>query len=317
MTQESDMNPNQPEPTDQTPATETPVTPAGPTPANPFEQTTPATTSSTGGVTPGQKKPVNKKLIAIIGGAVGVILLAIVGVAVFLALTTVSKEDYRAATLQYNEVSRSSSALTREVSSLSSGLSRSTDAEFAASAKEVEEALATLRDENKKLGGEKAVTVGEGKELYTTFNTKLSAYTAYADELMTSVKSLRPAMVVCEKISDEKDNAGRVTALKACSTALGDVKDLPNAEFKTFVGVLQKSYSDYATAFEKTAALTAPFGAQNAEYRALRDQATEAQKNITTASREFSSALGERDKEMSVKESADALAKYLTEQQRK
>ena len=297
------MNPNAPESTDQAPVTEAPVAPV--------------TTSSTGGVTPGLKKPVNKKLLIIIGSAVGVVFLAIVAVLVFLSLSAVSKEDYRAATLQYNEVSRSSTALTGEVASLSSSLSRSTDAEFATQTEEVADAITKIRDENKKLGEEKAVKVGEGKELYTTFDTKLAAYTSYADDLLASVKSLRPAMAVCGKISDAKENATRVTALKACSTSLNDVKDLPNAEFKTFVTVLQKSYSEYAVAFEKTVALTAPFGAQNAEYKALRDQASAAQKNITTASREFSSSLNERDKEMSVKESADALAKYLTEQQRK
>lgn len=300
------MNPNTPESTDQAPVTEAPVAPVEA-----------VTTSSTGGVPPHPKKPISKKTLIIIGSAVGAVLLAIVGVVVFLALTTVSKEDYRNATLQYNEVSRASSSLTREVTSLSSGLSRSSDTEFSAATKDVEDGIAKIRDEQKKLSGEKAVTVGEGKELFTTFDKKVGDYTAYADELLASVKILRPAMATCEKMRSETENAGRLASLKACSKALNETKDLPNAEFKTFVTVLQDSYSKYAVSYEKSIALTAPFGAQNAEYKVLRDQASDAQKDITAASREFMTALTERDKEVSVKESADALGKFLTEQQRK
>lgn len=265
---------------------------------------------------PGGKGPkLSKKMLIIIAAVGGVVLLAAIAAAVYISMTSVSKEDYRAAALQYNEVSRASSDLTYSVSSLSYATDADEDAEFNEAMTEVEEALTTLRAEDDELSKLKAVRFGEGADYYKEFETKLDAYTAYADELIASVKNLRPALKICASISDADDNAGRVAALKECASALGSVESIPNEEFKNFVDGIKPLYEEYATIFEQLNGITDPYGDQYDQYRALRDQVYEVQDKISDVSSTFSDALDKRDEEMSVKEVANKLGDFLVDAQ--
>lgn len=303
------------------PATEaTPVTAVDtptPDPLTPADQAVPAAAPFAVAGAPEPKKSNTKKIILIASIAGGVIILGIIAAILFVVLTTVSKQDYRDAAVQFNDVSRASSSLTLSASTLGRSASGSTtDATFQESLKTSEEAIATVKTENEELSKLKAVRVGEGAELYKAFNDKLKAYLAYGDGLVASVENIRPAMVICDEVGDASDATARVAALKACSSALGDVKELPNEDFKKFVDTMKTAYADYATTYEKISALTNPYGAQYEEYKTLRDSMYDTQDKISAASKEFSSALTASDDEFSVKETADALGKYLTEQQR-
>lgn len=306
-----------------TPAESAPV--ADPAPVNPFTQanTTPAqgapvqsspASYSTGApVSPGEPKSKKPLLIAaIIGGAV---LLAIIGVVAYMLLSTVSKEDYRNATKQFNSVSSASSSLNSDVRSLSSATS-SSDEKFDESVKEVEASLAKIETENEELSKQKAVRVGEGAELYGTFNDKMKAYLAYADELVVSVKNVRPAMLKCSAVSDAEDVTSRIAALKECASSLGSVSDIPNAQFKTYIGEIKGVYEEYASIYEGMAGITAPFGAQATEYRALRDRMTAVQKTLSDSTKKFSADLKVRDDELSMKDSTKALGDFLVEKQK-
>ena len=274
---------------------------------------TPVTSAPSSAPTPAPKD--NKKLITIAAIIAGVVLIAVIAIFSYIGVTSVSKQDYADAAKQYNAVREASTDLTRSVTGLSR-VTSGTDSEFNESTKEVEDAIAALKTENEALGKLKASTVGEGKELYSEFDTKLDAYIAYGNEILTSVKNVRPALVTCDAVGDATGDDARVSALKACSTALGDVKDIPSAEFKTFIEKMKTEYTTFATTYESITKLTSPFGSQSAEYRALRDKITSAQTNIRTASREFSTAMDKRDDELSVKDAAEALRTYLNEQQR-
>lgn len=302
-----------------TPAeSQAPVTPSAPGTPGVAPETPSAFGSAPGAplTTPPGAPKNNKKLITIIAAAAGVVVLAVIAVIVFLAMTTVSKQDYAAAAGQFTTVSSANSSLTRSVSALSSGVTDE-DAEFNTAVKNAEDAIAKLKSENDELGKLKAVKVGEGGDLYKTFDGKLEAYLEYGSGLITSVKNVRPALITCDAISDANDAAARVTALKACSEALGKVNDIPNAEFKTYIGALKTEYASYATTYEKMAAITNPYGAQYEEYKTVRDQMYDILDNISAATKTFTSGLNQRDKDLSVKDSANALADYLNEQQRK
>lgn len=314
------MNPNTPEPNNQpdVPVPEPVVTPVESVPVAPVPEPTapaPADPIMPVGSAPSPAPQDKKKLFTIIGIIAGVVILAVIAVLVYLSMTSVSKQDYAAAADQYNEVRSSSAALSREVSGLSRSATAS-DATFDEAAKTVEEALATIKNENEELGKLKAVKVGEGKKLYDTFDQKLDAYLAYAQELLATVKDVRPALVKCDEVGDTTAADARVAALKACSEAFNQVGDLPNAEFKAYANVLKTEYANYATTYEKMNALSNPFGANYDEYRDLRDQMTESQSKIRDANKTFSDAVRARDDELSVKDSADTLAKYLNDQQR-
>jgi len=293
--------------------------PTSPQPV-PLAESTPVTAPIGSGEavvpTPEPKKTDKKKLILIAGVIGGVVLLAIVGVILYLALMTVSKKDYAEAATQYNTLSSANSTLVRGVSSLSSGVSSDEDDEYNETLKEAETSLETLKSENEKLGDLKATRVGDGKELYAAFDSKLNTYAEYAGSIIGSVKTARPALFTCAKVSDTKDTASRLAALKECSTALDAVKDIPNAEFKTFADSLKAGYAKYVTTYTSYVALTDPLGAQYEQYKELRDEITATQKDLSTAAKDFSAAVKKHDEEVSVKDSANALGKYFTEQQK-
>lgn len=312
------MNPTTPNENDQPEVPATPVTPVNEPPvAAPAEPVTPVTPVAPAGTAPGQAPKNNKKLVIIASAIAGVVLLAVVGIFVYLAATSVSKQDYANAAKQYNEVSSANTALNRSVRALGTSTSAGTDEEFAEDAKEVEEAIATLKTENEKLGNEKASKVGEGGELYKNFDTKLTAYAGYADELVASIKTIRSNFKSCNEVTKAADDNARVKALKECSSQLNTEANIPNAEFKAYIDGLKPEYEKYAKSYEAMLALSNPYGSDYDQYRALRTESLAAQTKIREVARTLSTSLNERDEKMSVKDDAKALADYFNAQQRK
>jgi hypothetical protein len=299
------MNPNEPQPTE-------------PTPVAPEIQTNPTApigAGSTSTSTPEPKKS-NKNLIIIASVVATVLLLALIGAFVYSAMNTVSKQDYKDAAVQFNVVAKEGSKLGGTISRLTASASSSSEEGFNASLKDVENSIETIAAENEKLGDLKAVRTGEGKELYTAFDNKLTAYLAHAKDLHASVEVVRPALVSCAKVPQTTDNATRLAVLKVCSTDMKAVNDVPNEQFQTFINALKDGYPKYATTYESMLALTQPNGSQREQYRMLRDEMTVVQKSISDAGKAFSDSVKKQDADMSVKTSADALGDFLTKQQR-
>lgn len=307
---------------EQTPAPEAVTTPEVSTDSAPVTSEAPTSTEAPvapaaplGSATPeAPKKKNNVVLLASIIG--GVILLAVIGVVVYLAMTTVSKEDYRAAALQFNKVSSANSALNSDVSSAGSTISSASDASFDESMKEIEGSIATLKTENDELAKLKAVRVGEGGDLYNKFNEQLTTYVKYANDIVASTKAVRPAMVECDKVSSATGTSEQVAGMKACAAAMAAVKDLPNQDFQAFISSSAESYNKLATIYEQISKIKDPYGDQYDEYKKLRDQLYDITGNLSKSSREFTAKMRESDTSNSVKDSAKALADYLNAQQR-
>ncbi len=335
------MNPNEPQPTAPQPTEQ----PAGKPNDRPVEQPfvqptsepaptinpvtdvtgTPLATPEPSGIgaapTPptvsGQSPKDKKKLLLIAAIVGGVLLLAVIAVVVYLAMTNVSKQDYANAASQYNEVSSANTDLTRKVQVLAASTSAGTDEEFAADVKDVEEAITKLKDENKKLGNEKAAKVGEGGKLYDTFDTKLNAYADYAQELVASIKVIRSDFGVCDEVGKATEEAARAKALRECADSFKSTATIPNAEFKAYIDASKPVYEKYAKSYEGVVALTDRFGSNYAQYRTLNAEVLDARLELRKISGTLSTSLNERDKQMSVKDDAKALADYFNEQQRK
>ena len=128
------------------------------------------------------------------------------------------------------------------------------------------------------------------------------------------MKNLRPALVTCDNTGSSTDSATVVAALKACSSELKGISDIPNAQMKAFIDVIAKNYEKYASIYEQISALNS---SQYEQYQALRTQLNDAQKETTAATTTFREALEKRDEELSVKDSANKLGDYLTDQQSK
>lgn len=313
------MNPSEPNNTppvpEQTPAfTPVEATPVAPQASEaPFANGTPVMAGA-----PAPKNSKNKKIALIVGIVAGVVILAVLAVTIFMALTAVSKDDYRAAAKQFNEVSRANSKLNTAASGLGGFAAGggSAQAKYEEALTNARESVDGLKTSNEELGKLKAVRVGEGADHYKAFDEKVDAYVQYATDLVASVEGIRPAMLACSEVPSAANNDARLVAIKACAADLGEVKDLPNADFTKFVSELKKGYDSYATIFEQMNALTSPSGAQRAQYMTLRTSLYEAQDGITAASKEFSAALNASDDKHSVKDTAKVLADFLNEQQR-
>ena len=217
---------------------------------------------------------------------------------------------------QYNKVSSASAALDTDMSNLGDSYGSVSEVTFNENLTKAQNSINTIKTENESFAKMKAVRVGEGATLYTTFNNKLTTYLAYGNDLISSVKNLRPAMVVCDKVGDADSADARISEMKNCATSLGNAKDLPNAEFKTFVGEMKGAYTKYATTYEKMNALTDPYGSQYEEYKTLRDELYATQDAISASTKTFTDALAKHDDEVSVKDAANALGDYLEANQR-
>lgn len=304
------MNPEAPQqPIDQ-PAQPTPVvTPPTTPPANEAAPIAPTPAPA-----PAPKK--TKKIILLASIIGGVILLAVIAVIVYFSMTSVSKEDYADAARQFNEVTRAASDLTSDMASLNSNIDASEDV-FNEDVAAVEETVSKIKAEHEELGKLKAVRVGEGGKLYDTFDKKLDTYLTFGDQIITSVKNVQPALLVCSEVRETTTNEARTTAIKACATSLGKVKDIPSPEFKTYITSLQKGYEDFAAAYEAVNDIQNPFGSGYEEYQEQRDKISDIQQKIRDANETFADAMTQKEEELSVDASSEALSNYLNDQQRK
>jgi hypothetical protein len=246
-----------------------------------------------------------KKLIVLIAIIVGALI--VLGIAAFVVMNflLVSKADYRAATTQFNTVSSAYSALNSSASTLQYDTSSSTtDTEFTNDSDAVTSKLKTFQDANAKFATLKAVKSGDGKKLYDTYDTKVKAFAVYAKDLVTSLKSYRPAAKACS-------DATTLTLLSSCVTALNAVGEIPNADLKQFVTVLQPQYKAYLDVKTKIAAITDPYGKQYDQYKTLRDQGYAIQDKISAAGSDFSSNAKKHGEEIDPASAANALGEYL------
>jgi hypothetical protein len=159
------------------------------------------------------------------------------------------------------------------------------------------------------------VQFGDGAPLYRTFNDKLTAYLDNADGLISSVDTLRPALVACGELPDTVAGQDRADVLKDCADELNKVPTLPNAEFNNYLNSIKVSYADFAKVYAEGIKLTDPYGSQASKLLELNKKVTTDQKAISTATSDFTDALQKRDDELSVKDSAETLYDFLSSKQ--
>ncbi|MBC7565027.1 hypothetical protein H7100_02225 [Candidatus Saccharibacteria bacterium] len=255
--------------------------------------------------------PKKKKLIILISAIVGVIVLLGIAAIVVFGLLFPSKADYRSAAAQFNTVSAAYSDLNSDASRIQYDISGSTtDTEFTNDSDSVNKSLQTFKDESKKLSAMKAVKIGEGQKLYATYESKVNAYVTYANDIFTSVKSFRPVSKACDDVTTN-------TLLGECVTALNAIGDVPNADLKQFVTVIQTQYKAYLDVKTKVAAIKNPYGDQYDAYKALRDQGYDIQDKISAASSDLRSNLSKHSDEIDPATAANDLGKFLVNKSNK
>ncbi len=292
-----------------------PVTPPKqPVPPAPQPQY-PVTNTAMGGaapVQPGGKKSKTGLIIGLVAGGIGLVVLVIIAIVVVVSMLSVSKKDYLSAYNQYSELRKASFSVDTgliTVGSFSSG----TDTSFKNASDEVKESLGKMEAENKKLSGLKAVKTGEGKELYTKLNTKLSSYMKYAGDKVVSMEKFRPAYSKCDEMSStDRDTAAVKTALAGCVAALKSISDVPDADLKSFIETLAEQQEKLLAITEKIEAIKNPYGSQYDEYSALRKQVYEISSAVSDAGTDFRSNSNKKAKDVDFRDEAKALSDFLS-----
>lgn len=257
--------------------------------------TTPGPTASTDTAVAGAPitppaGPSKKKLIVLISGIVGgLLVLGGAALAVFLIFFSVSHDDYVKA---YNQVKAVSVAVsdtdvtgTREVDQLTASLEE-------------------YKTQNAKLADLKALNVDKDlSEKYKAYDVKAKAYIAFADAFIPSYGKLKTVT----------DSVLNTTSLKSSSiqatiTLIEDAGDVSDPTIKEYIDTLLKTYQEilpqvkiYETATsstEKTKALNA---------------ISTASKALTTAADTFQTDLQDRYDSVSPSDAFDALSKAVTD----
>ncbi len=190
-----------------------------------------------------------KKTIAI----VAVVLIVVVAVLlVYAAVVYPSKQPYRNALAQYDNVGRANATLTAAGSSLNA--SNATDQEFEKNVKNAQNALTALRKENEALGKEAVLKDGEGKRLYDAFNEKLQPYMDYNETVLTSMLKVRPVLHNCNQdMANLTEDQASIDAVRSCATQLRALENVGDPDYKQLVQSFSTTYDDLAAALERKA----------------------------------------------------------------
>lgn len=248
-----------------------------------------------------------KNMLVIVGtlGAIIIGALLIYGI-----LVTPAREPYREALAQYQNVARTNGALTAAGANLNAN--SATDEQFAKNIEMAQKALVSVKTENDALGKESVLTSGEGKALYSAFNKKLQTYLAYNDGVLTSMLEVRPVLYECnQQMEGLTESEESVAALRACAQQFGDVKDVPDRDYQALAASFDEGYVQLASILEDIVALKEPKGTNKAQYDALVNERTEAIKELSAISSDFSDEVRKHRNAVSVTDVSDTLEEYL------
>lgn len=230
---------------------------------------------------------------------------------IYAILVTPSKQPYRDALAEYQNVYNANVAVISAGSSLNA--SAATDEQFAKNTKVVANALTALQKENEVLGKESVLASGEGKTYYDAFTKQLTTYIAYNTKLIASMEKVRPVVFNCSnRMANVTENAAGAAAIKACSENFKDLATVPDKDYQQLVETSQQIYADFATSLQAKASLKDPTGADAAQAKVYSNQQTQFLNDLSGASKTFSTNLQKHRQDVDITDSAMALDKYLT-----
>lgn len=277
-----------------------------PQPSVPSQPPAPVQAGQSGGVPP---KKSNKMLFLIIG-IVGAVLLAGIILAVVMIFSMVSKADYRKATMQMNELASTTSDMNRSINSIQNRLSSSDDARFSQSLEEAKTAIEEAKQQSRAMAKNKAVRSGEGKEKYAAFDKKMQERLKFADEVTSSFGKLREATIACTgRTASDPEEAKAM--LNKCNDVLAKSGDVPSGEVKEYMKALNTETEKLLSLITRMGAITDPYGAQNEEYRTVRDGVLDAQEKLRNIDTEFRNQFNKRLTDTNPQQAARDLQMFL------
>lgn len=243
----------------------------------------PSTQPPAPGLTPQKsRKPLTTVLIVL-----GVIvLLAIIGIVVYMLLFYVSKADYKHAEAQTNAVITAYNKVDTTSSSYSqaAGDESSTDAQLASKKADYDAASKSYQEAVTSLGNERALKNSKVKAAYDAFLTKSKAFVANNDTMEQTMSTLHKVAVNCSESKigtmDTDDLSKLVDAYdKAMGPCTDAMKDLANSKNPDAATVGKKAVSYFTDMRTHIVAMQADYIANDRtafenEYSAFLDGAT-------------------------------------------
>jgi len=248
------------------------------------------------------------KNILVIVGALGAILVG--ALLIYGILVTPSRQPYRDALAQYQNVGRANAQFTAAGASLNA--STASDDQFEKSIHTAQEALTSLRTENKALGKQSVLQDGEGAARYQAYDQKLQEYMTYNDELLASMQKVRPVLMRCNQdMAELTDDTKSIAALRSCAGQFTALEEVPNSDYQELVTSFGREYHDLADVFSAMAALPDPKGADAAQFRVLAAQRDEAAAQLSTISDSFRKNLQAHRRAILTTDTEKRLSDYL------
>lgn len=235
--------------------------------------------------------------------------------AIYAILITPSKQPYRDAQAQYRNVYNANVALIARGAQLNAN--SASEQQTADGTKAMKNILTAIKKENELLGEKDVLKSGEGQQLYATFSSKLAAYLAFNDDMLTSRQIVRPVIAECSaRMANVTEDDVSVKAMRSCSDAVSAVKDVPNSDYRNLVEQTQALYLAFADNLQKRADLVDPKGEDSAQYDVYTNEQKTILKSLEESSATFAKNLNAHKAEVDITESAKALDDYLTKKSR-
>lgn len=223
-----------------------------------------------------------KKAIPVIA-VIALVLIAVL--AVYAIMVGPSKQPYRSALSQYQNVYNANVAFTNAGAGINAG--GASNEEFMKNITMLRSALKNLQTENTALGQTPVLTTGEGKELYMTFNATFERYATYNESVISSIEALRPVLFACSgKMTSITQDAAGAKALRDCAGEMQAVQSIPDKDYEQLAQAFIQSYTGAAEAIERAAATsdeaaqTQATQARDAFVEDLNDATTTLSKNL-------------------------------------
>lgn len=248
-----------------------------------------------------------KRTLAIIG-VIGAAIMTVVFV--YAALVAPAKQPYRAALAQYENVGKANALLTTTGSSLNPV--NASDEAFEKNIKTAQEALTMLRQEQKLLGHQEVLKLGEGKALYDAFDAKMQPYMDYNEDVLASMLKVRPALRTCnEDMGSLSGDEQSIAVVNTCIEALAKVGTVPDVYYNTMITSFIADYTRLVKNLESTAVLVDPEGADGARATELEEERSDIVTSLKQAGTAFTTDTQNHRRELLTTDTSQKLKEYL------
>lgn len=255
--------------------------------------------------TAGTGKSSKKGLIIGIAAGVGVLLLIIIGVVLFFALTAVTKEDYRKGYDATQDTYSKLNASYNDLAQAASVSSTTTETQITNRSDDAKKTLEAYKSATAELADLKALRNADVKKQYDTYKKQSDDYIAYATEFIPSATVAFKAVVACEKIgSTSVSDADEFNkAIVPCEEALDGADEVKNSDFRGFVEAYKKNVSSVKAIVEKSRSIPATDFTQRLQLtRDLRATTTDLNKSLGDTRSNIQKALKDKNPKDSLSE---------------